>query len=69
MRSDLQGHGLGTAMLRLLIDYARDSGLRELTGLVLRENGEMLDVAAALGFKSESEPGEPGLVRVTLPLR
>ena len=69
VRSDLQGHGLGTAMLRLLIDYARDSGLRELTGLVLRENGEMLDVAAALGFKSESEPGEPGLVRVTLPLR
>lgn len=69
VRSDLQGHGLGTSMLRLLIEYARADGLSELTGVVLRENADMLDIAADLGFSSESESDEPGLVRVVLPLR
>jgi len=69
VRSDLQGHGLGTSMLRLLIEYARADGLSELTGVVLRENADMLDIAADLGFSSESESDEPGLVRVVLSLR
>jgi len=69
VRSDLQGRGLGTAMLRLLIEYARADGLGELTGLVLRENTEMLEVAAGLGFKPSVEEEAVELVRVTLPLR
>lgn len=69
VRSDLQGRGLGTAMMRLLIEYARADGLGELTGLVLRENTEMLEVAAGLGFKPSVEDDALELVRVTLPLR
>lgn len=69
VRSDLQGHGLGTAMMRLLIEYARTEGLGELTGLVLRENADMLEVATALGFATEAEYDSPGLVKVRLSLR
>ena len=68
VRSDLQGHGLGTAMLRLLIDYAKSDGLTELVGFVLRENIDMLTVAEALGFQT-LESREPGILKVALRLR
>jgi acetyltransferase len=70
VRSDLQGHGLGTAMMRLLIEYARADGLEELTGLVLRENAEMLRVGSALGFAPVPDlTAEPGSVKIVLRLR
>jgi acetyltransferase len=68
VRSDLQGRGLGTAMMRILIEYARADGLVELAGLVLRENAEMLKLASSLGFCSQSSTSEPGCVRIALPL-
>jgi acetyltransferase len=68
VRSDLQGRGLGTAMMRRLIDYARADGLRELDGLVLRENADMLTLADDLGFV-QSADADPGLVRVRLMLK
>lgn len=69
VRSDLQGRGLGRALMRLLIEYARADGLSELTGLVLLENGDMLDIAEALGFRRVSGDPEPGIVKIALPLR
>ncbi len=68
VRSDLQGRGLGTAMMRILIEYARASGLTELTGLVLRENAEMLNLASSLGFRARPTTTEPGCVRIVLKL-
>jgi acetyltransferase len=66
VRSDLQGLGLGSLLLRKLIDYWRGRGLRELTGDVLAENTAMLALAQDLGFRPESPQG--GCVRVNLAL-
>jgi acetyltransferase len=68
VRSDLQGRGLGTAMMRTLIAYARADGLAELTGLVLRENCDMLNLASSLGFRVQMGTPEPGCVRIALKL-
>jgi acetyltransferase len=69
VRSDLKGRGLGRAMMRILIDYARADGLAELTGVVLRENAEMLKLASSLGFRPQpSAPGEAESVRIALAL-
>jgi acetyltransferase len=70
VRSDLQGRGLGTAMMRLLIEYARADGLSELIGHVLRENHEMLEVAEELGFApAGSTDDDRTTLRVVLPLQ
>ena len=42
VRSDWQGRGLGGALMRKMVDYARSKGIRELFGYVLRENETML---------------------------
>ena len=63
------GRGLGTAMMRLLIEFARADGLRQLTGLVLRENTEMLDVASGLGFETVEGEADAGIVKIALALQ
>ena len=50
VRSDWQGRGLGYALMRKMIDYARSKGIRELFGYVLRENESMLAMSRELGF-------------------
>jgi acetyltransferase len=66
VRSDLKGRGLGSLLMRLLIDYARARGIGTLFGEVLAENSAMLALARDLGFSAQG--GEAGIVRVTLPL-
>jgi acetyltransferase len=67
VRSDMQGAGLGEALMDKLIGYARVRGIRELWGTVLAENRAMRDLATRLGF--ETLPGEdPSVVRTVLPL-
>jgi acetyltransferase len=66
VRSDLKGRGLGSLLMRLLIDYARARGIGTLFGEVLAENTAMLALARDLGFSAE--PADGGIVRVTLPL-
>jgi acetyltransferase len=67
IRSDLKGHGLGTRLMLLLIDYARREGVGELFGRVLRENTNMLALCTELGFVYD-EADDPLTVRVSLPL-
>ncbi len=43
-----QQRGLGTALLTLLAERARQEGIRRFTGLLLAENHEMLEVMRAL---------------------
>lgn len=69
VRSDLKGRGLGTALMRHLIAYARAEGLAELHGAVLAENIGMLNLCREQGFESATAEGDPTLRIVTLPLR
>lgn len=46
-----QGRGIGSIMMRHLIEIAREAGLHELTAEVLPENASMLKVFGKFGFK------------------
>jgi RimJ/RimL family protein N-acetyltransferase len=46
---DWQGRGLGTTLLDLLSDRAREEGIGRFTATLLAENREMLDLFEALG--------------------
>ncbi|MDN2566672.1 bifunctional acetate--CoA ligase family protein/GNAT family N-acetyltransferase [Aquibium sp. A9E412] len=68
VRTDLQGHGLGWALLARLIDYARATGIGTIEGMILSENVKMLAMCREFGFKLSRHPNEPGLslARLTL---
>ena len=68
VRSHLKGHGLGWLMMKHMIAYAREHGLKTVHGQVLVENSTMLQMCGALGFHSTDEPGEAGVMRVELQL-
>ena len=55
------GTGLATALMRALIDEAARRGLKEMEGFVLSQNQSMLRLARRLGFRIESEPGDPSV--------
>lgn len=67
VRSDLKGLGLGSLLLRKLLDYARRLGVQRLAGDVMAENSAMLQLARRFGFSTR--PGEEaGIVSVSLDL-
>jgi len=66
VRSRLKGHGLGWVLMRRVIDYAKDKGLRRVYGDVLVENATMLQMCAELGFHAEEVGSD--LRRVVLDL-
>ena len=68
VRHDMTALGLGSYLMRRIIDYARARGIREIYGDVLHENRPMLRLCNALGFGEARVPDEPTLVRVTLRL-
>ena len=68
VRSDLQGLGLGHALMEQLIAYARADGLTQLEGNVLAENRGMRDLIRSLGFEMRVCPDEPELLDTTLKL-
>ncbi|MGO4572916.1 bifunctional acetate--CoA ligase family protein/GNAT family N-acetyltransferase [Microvirga sp. 2TAF3] len=68
LRSDLKGLGLGWALMRLMIEWAKVEGLRVVEGQVLRENVTMLDMCRQLGFSIRNDPDDPELRVVTLPI-
>jgi acetyltransferase len=53
-----QGHGLGTQLLKLLVQVGRDEKLERITATMLGDNHEMQHVARKAGFKVERTPGE-----------
>jgi acetyltransferase len=53
VRSRLKGHGLGWLLMRRVIGYAREKGLRRVYGDVLSENAAMLQMCAELGFRAQ----------------
>ncbi|MBF9195681.1 bifunctional acetate--CoA ligase family protein/GNAT family N-acetyltransferase [Microvirga terrestris] len=68
LRSDLKGLGLGWELMRLMIEWAKVEGLREVEGQVLRENSTMLDMCRSLGFSIRIDSDDPELRLVTLPI-
>jgi RimJ/RimL family protein N-acetyltransferase len=66
VRSGLKGHGFGWLLMRRVIDYAKEKGLRRVYGDVLVENTTMLQMCAELGFH-ELDMG-PAIRRVVLDL-
>ncbi len=68
VRSDLQGHGLGFALLRQLIDYAAADGLKRIEGLILSENTKMLAMCREFGFVVTHDLTDPGLSTAMLKL-
>lgn len=54
-----QGKGLGTILMRDLIDIARKRGVHSMFSIDANENERMRELARDLGFKRERDPGDP----------
>ena len=65
---DLAGQGLGTLMMRRIIDHARQRGFGEIYGEVLKENRNMLALCGKLGFEKFPDPDDNSLCVVKLAL-
>lgn len=65
----LHGRGLGTLLMRRLVEAARDSGFETMVGEILAGNEKMLRLARALGFNGEPHPQDRSVVEVRLALR
>ena len=68
LRSHLKGHGLGWLMMKHMIAYAREKGLKTVHGQVLNENGTMLTMCGELGFHIHDDALERGVKIVKLRL-
>ena len=65
---NMTGLGLGPMLMRYIIEYAKNHGIKELYGEVLRENEPMLRLNRALSFKVHATPDDPGVLHVSLSL-
>jgi acetyltransferase len=67
VRSDLKGTGLGFALVKEIIVYARGLKAKQVFGSVLMENDRMLAMCDELGFRRTGSR-ESGVIEVTLDL-
>nr|BBH92090.1 hypothetical protein KTA_02890 [Thermogemmatispora argillosa] len=63
----VQGQGLGTKLLRRLMEIARQEGLQRLQGRMVPEKQAMLRICRTLGFQLAYHPEEQ-LMQVNLPV-
>ncbi len=68
VRSDMQGLGLGWALMSDILAHARREGFRRVWGDVLRENQAMLGLAEELGFSVRPDAEDAGIVRAVIDL-
>lgn len=59
---DWQEKGLGTLLMKHLIDVARARGIRRMTSVDSAENLQMRDLAKHLGFRTRLDPDDAGQV-------
>ena len=62
---DWQGKGIAMKLMSHLIDSAREKQFKAMVGEVLHDNWRMLNLAQDLGFKTQRNLGDPGVVSVT----
>jgi acetyltransferase len=63
-----QRKGVGTLLMRTLIETARARGLRRMFGEVLTGNHKMLELMQRLGFQLKLDPGDPRVMRAEIRL-
>ncbi|MEP3468629.1 GNAT family N-acetyltransferase, partial [Marinobacter alexandrii] len=63
-----KGTGLGWALMKLIIRYAKADGIDTIKGEVLKENTSMISMCHALGFNVSTSPDDPGVALMTLPV-
>jgi acetyltransferase len=68
LRSDLKGHGLGWALMQMMIEYGKSQGLTKIIGQILHENSVMVKMCRELGFEVKTNPEDLGVYDVTLVL-
>ena len=68
VRSDLKRRGIGRALFDRLVDVARQRGIGELVGDVLKDNHPMRNLCGALHLQVERHPDDDSLVRMRLKL-
>jgi len=59
-------HGIGTHLMRDLIEHAKKNGLQEMLGYVLSKNFRMLHLVSDLGFQIHSQDDDPDFKTVSL---
>ena len=64
VRTDHTGRGIGYLLMTRLIDIARQFGLGELIGEVMRENERMLQMCRTLGFQIAPDSDDGAVLRV-----
>ncbi|WP_284246353.1 bifunctional acetate--CoA ligase family protein/GNAT family N-acetyltransferase, partial [Methylobacterium haplocladii] len=65
VRSDIKGVGLGYALMRMMLDWAKAEGIARVEGSVLAENRAMLAVCRRLGFETKGSWDDASIVNVT----
>lgn len=55
VRDDFQRRGLGTQLLKHLVQFGRDEGIKHIVAYMLPENRGMIHVSERLGFRMERE--------------
>jgi RimJ/RimL family protein N-acetyltransferase len=68
VRSRLKGHGVGWLLMKHMIEYSQQKGLKTVRGQVLSENTTMLAMCAELGFHIADDPADFSVKTVTLPV-
>jgi len=66
VRSRLKGHGIGWLLMKRIIEFSRDKGLKSIRGQVLCENTTMLKMCTELGFHITDDSDDRGVKIVTL---
>ncbi len=64
VRSDWKERGVGYVLMTQLIEVARQAGISELVGEVLRENGPMLRMCRQLGFAIRPDMNDAAVMQV-----
>jgi acetyltransferase len=62
-----QGHGLGTELVKRLIEIARAEGVERVVADILGENRQMIEICRLLGFRMRHSVGD-GVVKADLEL-
>ncbi|MBW7924215.1 MAG: bifunctional acetate--CoA ligase family protein/GNAT family N-acetyltransferase [Burkholderiaceae bacterium] len=61
---EMQRQGLGTTLMRAIVEHARKRGLERIEGFVLAANAPMMRLMQALGFSVQTDRDDPALKRV-----
>ncbi|GAB3280941.1 bifunctional acetate--CoA ligase family protein/GNAT family N-acetyltransferase [Parahaliea aestuarii] len=66
---DMQRQGIGSELMRRLMEMARQRGFREMEGDVLAQNSKMLKLCRGLGFTLRRDPDDAEIMQVSRPLQ